>query len=69
MALDLLDEPQQPSGTPVAAANGIVSPRQQVEEEKASHDVVLKTFRLLIADLCQQFSMGHPGYVTDPSST
>ncbi|KAJ5758459.1 hypothetical protein N7520_005615 [Penicillium odoratum] len=25
------------------------------------HDKVLKTFRLLIADLCQQFSGGHPG--------
>jgi dihydroxyacetone synthase len=27
-------------------------------------DHVLKTFRLLIADLCQQFNGGHPGYVT-----
>ena len=26
-------------------------------------DHVLKTFRLLIADLCQQFNGGHPGYV------
>jgi dihydroxyacetone synthase len=26
-------------------------------------DMVLKTFRLLIADLCQQFGGGHPGYV------
>ncbi|ROW15988.1 hypothetical protein VPNG_02561 [Cytospora leucostoma] len=25
------------------------------------HDLVLKTYRILIADLCQQFSMGHPG--------
>lgn len=25
------------------------------------HDLVLKTFRLLIADLCQQFNGGHPG--------
>jgi dihydroxyacetone synthase len=25
------------------------------------HDLVLKTFRLLIADLCQQFKGGHPG--------
>lgn len=24
-------------------------------------DLVLKTFRLLIADLCQQFGGGHPG--------
>jgi dihydroxyacetone synthase len=26
------------------------------------HDLVLKTFRMLIADLCQQFGGGHPGY-------
>ena len=26
------------------------------------HDHVLKTFRILIADLCQQFGGGHPGY-------
>lgn len=42
----------------------------QAEENEASsvaalsdqEDLVLKTFRLLIADLCQQFSGGHPGY-------
>lgn len=27
------------------------------------HDHVLKSFRLLIADLCQQFNGGHPGSV------
>lgn len=27
----------------------------------AEHDLVLKTFRLLIADLCQQYKGGHPG--------
>lgn len=27
------------------------------------HDHVLKTYRILIADLCQQYNMGHPGYV------
>ncbi|OIW31452.1 putative transketolase [Coniochaeta ligniaria NRRL 30616] len=35
--------------------------RKLVKAEAASHDVVLKTFRLLIADLCQQFGGGHPG--------
>jgi hypothetical protein len=25
------------------------------------HDLVLKTLRLLVADLCQQFKGGHPG--------
>jgi hypothetical protein len=28
------------------------------------HDQVLKTFRLLIADLCQQLNGGHPGYAS-----
>lgn len=30
------------------------------------HDLVLRTFRCLIADLCQQFGGGHPGYVSPP---
>jgi dihydroxyacetone synthase len=34
-----------------------------VQKLSGDHDLVLKTFRLLIADLCQQFSGGHPGYV------
>jgi dihydroxyacetone synthase len=34
-----------------------------VQKLSKDHDLVLKTFRLLIADLCQQFSGGHPGYV------
>lgn len=25
------------------------------------HDIVLRTFRCLIADLCEQFKGGHPG--------
>jgi hypothetical protein len=33
-----------------------------VQKLSKEHDVVLKTFRLLIADLCQQFGGGHPGY-------
>ncbi|GLI79168.1 hypothetical protein PoHVEF18_007496 [Penicillium ochrochloron] len=32
-----------------------------VQKHSKDHDLVLKTFRLLIADLCQQFSGGHPG--------
>ncbi|BCS27968.1 transketolase family protein [Aspergillus puulaauensis] len=32
-----------------------------VNGSSSQHDVVLKTFRLLIADLCQQFGGGHPG--------
>lgn len=38
-----------------------VSPAKRVVAEKDKHDVVLKTFRILIADLCQQFNGGHPG--------
>jgi hypothetical protein len=50
----------------------IVSPRrlsQATTESWAAaslskeHDLVMKTFRLLIADLCQQFKGGHPGLV------
>lgn len=29
--------------------------------DESSHDIVLKSFRLLVADLCQQFNGGHPG--------
>ncbi|CAI6334421.1 unnamed protein product [Periconia digitata] len=41
--------------------------KEEKEEAKAvqklskEHDIVLKTFRILIADLCQQFGGGHPG--------
>lgn len=46
------------------AANGAQkapSPAQLVQADKDKHDIVLKTFRILIADLCQQFNGGHPG--------
>lgn len=37
--------------------------QEQASAQKLSteQDLVLKTFRLLIADLCQQFNGGHPG--------
>lgn len=35
-----------------------------VQKLSKEQNHVLKTFRLLIADLCQQFNGGHPGYVT-----
>lgn len=42
------------------AANKILE--QTVENDAQSkHPLVLQSFRLLIADLCQQFSGGHPG--------
>lgn len=31
-------------------------------EGEADHDLVLRTFRVLIADLVQHFNGGHPGY-------
>ena len=37
--------------------------KSSVQKLSKEHDLVLKTFRLLIADLCQQFKGGHPGYV------
>ncbi|KAF3771090.1 hypothetical protein M406DRAFT_59863 [Cryphonectria parasitica EP155] len=30
-------------------------------QDELHHDHVLKTYRILIADLCQQYNMGHPG--------
>ena len=35
-----------------------------VQQMSKDHDIVLKTFRMLISDLCQQFGGGHPGYVS-----
>lgn len=37
--------------------------QSSVQNLSKEQDHVLKTFRLLIADLCQQFGGGHPGYV------
>ena len=34
---------------------------ESVQALTSHHDLVLKTFRILIADLCQQFKGGHPG--------
>ena len=31
--------------------------------------LVLQSFRLLIADLCEQFNMGHPGFVSEGKLT
>ena len=50
-----------PGNSTGAALNAPFSPAQLVQAEKGKHDIVLKTFRILIADLCQQFNGGHPG--------
>jgi len=33
-------------------------------EPQEKHDLVLKVFRAFIADQCQQYNGGHPGYDT-----
>ena len=46
-----------------SGANGHASHIEDLKLE--SHDktqYVLQNYRCLIADLCQQFNMGHPGY-------
>jgi hypothetical protein len=63
---------------PGLALNMVVSNEPTTNEQKAQkeitsvaskkflsarHDVVLKSFRILVADLCQQFNGGHPGFV------
>ncbi|RFU81942.1 dihydroxyacetone synthase [Trichoderma arundinaceum] len=40
--------------------DGIGSKSEPINSSK-EHELVLKTFRLLISDLCQQFNGGHPG--------
>ena len=35
--------------------------KSSVQKLSPEQDHVLKTFRLLIADLCEQFAGGHPG--------
>jgi dihydroxyacetone synthase len=49
---------------PIASKGGATDCiENKVAHNKISHehDIVLKTFRLLISDLCQQFNGGHPG--------
>ncbi|KAK8867492.1 Dihydroxyacetone synthase [Apiospora arundinis] len=59
MSPGVLNEADAVAGRP--AQKNAPSARDLVEAEKEKHDVVLKTFRLLISDLCQQFKGGHPG--------
>ena len=64
--------PEDRNTTPASTAYGRETIKSLAREEKAEtetrttspqHDLVLKTFRILVADLCQQFKGGHPGYV------
>ena len=50
-----------------ATVNGILQaetkPSAPGKYSREDLQLVLQSFRLLIADLCQQFNMGHPGSV------
>ncbi|KAH8646874.1 thiamine diphosphate-binding protein [Xylariales sp. PMI_506] len=61
MAPGVIADSAAASLTTAPKSQEIQQPLALVEKDKASHDIVLKTFRLLIADLCQQFNGGHPG--------
>ncbi|GAB7363519.1 hypothetical protein MBLNU230_g3788t1 [Neophaeotheca triangularis] len=43
------------------AAEKVLEATNKAPESSFDHSLVLQTFRLLIADLCQQFNGGHPG--------
>jgi hypothetical protein len=48
----------------MTAANGVTNGVSHPVEAKSTdygHEAADKSFRLLIADLCQQFGGGHPG--------
>jgi dihydroxyacetone synthase len=45
-------------GTQIDGTNGAATLQL---EEADKHDQVLRVFRCLIADLCEQFGGGHPG--------
>lgn len=53
------------SNIPVKAIptqNGVANGTTTLQlEEEEKHDLVLRVFRCLIADLCEQFKGGHPG--------
>jgi len=40
-----------------------VKPKRAPGKLSSVEELVLKAFRVLIADLCQQFKGGHPGYL------
>lgn len=51
--------------SPEKKGNGLVNLELGAGDQ---NDKVLKTFRCLIADLCEQFKGGHPGQVNHPGS-
>lgn len=73
MAPGRTDLDQQGANTLHAAKDQIITEHQQQQQQQqepgsngtnlssSEHALVLKTYRILIADLCQQYNMGHPG--------
>ncbi|KAK7900268.1 hypothetical protein LTR67_004014 [Exophiala xenobiotica] len=51
----------QPVKVQPTKLNGIKAVDSLQPEESEKHDLVLRVFRCLIADLCEQFKGGHPG--------
>ncbi|KAF6815303.1 dihydroxyacetone synthase [Colletotrichum sojae] len=54
-------EPVSQSVVAAKSLNGSNTQFQLTEGEKKEVDFVLRTFRCLVADLCEQFKGGHPG--------
>lgn len=50
------------NGDKTTGGHGNISTLELKDVKKT--DFVLRTFRCLIADLCEQFKGGHPGYVS-----
>lgn len=66
--MHLAEDTTQANGATDYGKNVVEGLQREEKIEKAAvhnlsdeQDHVLKTFRLLIADLCQQFNGGHPG--------
>ncbi|OHF00467.1 transketolase [Colletotrichum orchidophilum] len=56
--------PSEPVAQGIVTAKSLNGPNTQfhlIDSEKKEVDFVLRTFRCLIADLCEQFKGGHPG--------
>jgi len=61
MAPGLVQPPERDSPPGVVVEAATAAKQKPALPLSAEHKLVLNTFRLLIADLCQQFNGGHPG--------
>lgn len=71
VTMHLAQDTTQANGATKYGKNVVEGLKQEEKTERAAiqrltdeQDHVLKSFRLLIADLCQQFNGGHPGYIS-----